>query len=385
MRGRFSKGAAWAGLVVGAALYGGGIVLGLLGPAARPVDYLLDDAAFFVPFFGFSVIGAVIAARRPGNPIGWILVGIGSLAVLSYFGGTYAIYGAGSLPGAEVLAWLATWIWIPAGGLMIFLLLLFPDGRLPSRRWHWLVWLTVVWFILLVPGVLAIWPVRGMALVEQGAGNVSAIPEGRLLSLVTNSGTPVLLLTALASLVIRFRHSRGLERQQLKWVAFASALLVVQVPVSIALPFEETVSGFLLLLALLTIPISIGIAVLRYRLYDIDRIISRTVTYALVVGLLGLIVLGLVAGLAIFMPSDDPLVVAVATLATAASFNPLRKRVHSAVDRRFNRSHFDAQRVVDEFSGTLRETADADKVVDGWVGVVEETMQPATVGVWVRE
>jgi uncharacterized membrane protein YbhN (UPF0104 family) len=195
--------------------------------------------------------------------------------------------------------------------------------------------------------------------------------------------TVFFLTGTVGHVVTRFVRSRGIERQQLKWFVFA---LVVGIVVLVTPWTENDMVGTVLWTV---VPISIlgsmAVAILRYRLYEIDRIISRTITYALVVGLLGLVVLALVAGLALFMPSDDPLVVAVATLVAFASFNPLRRRVQRLVDRRFNRSRYDAQRVIDNFAGTLRHRVDPEEVVDGWLGVVSETMQPAAAGVWVKQ
>ena len=192
------------------------------------------------------------------------------------------------------------------------------------------------------------------------------------------------IIGASASLLIRWRASRGLERLQIKWLAIAASLVVLALAVA-GFNTQALWEIVLVAAALSLIPVAIGIAILRYRLFEIDRIISRTVSYGLVVGMLGLVALGLVTLLTGFLPSDDPLVVAVATLAVAALFNPLRKRVQLLVDRRFNRARYDSQRVIDDFAETLRDETDPDEVVDGWVGVVEDTVQPTTVGVWVKE
>ena len=185
-------------------------------------------------------------------------------------------------------------------------------------------------------------------------------------------------------LVRRWRASAGVQRAQFRWLFFGASLFAVVITVGQVFP-EDTGSFYVWIPGGVAIPVTIGVAVLKYRLYDIDRIISRTVSYALVVTLLGLVVLSLVSVLAVFLPSDDPLVVAVSTLVVFALFAPVRRRVQAVVDRRFHRSRYDAVRVVDTFAGSLRDQVDPEGLVDGWVGVVSETMQPAAVGVWVRE
>lgn len=198
----------------------------------------------------------------------------------------------------------------------------------------------------------------------------------------------VMMLTAppaVASLIVRWRRSHGDEREQLKWVLLAAILLGLAVVLSTGiLPIPQFVIDLVFGIALSSIFIAIAVAILRYRLYDIDRIISRTVTYTLVVGVLGAVFFGLAALLADFVPSDDPLVVAIATLAAAALFNPLRQRFQRAVDHRFNRARFDAERVVEEFAGTLQDEVDPSDVKEGWVEVVSETMQPESLGIWVK-
>jgi hypothetical protein len=193
------------------------------------------------------------------------------------------------------------------------------------------------------------------------------------------------IVAAIVSLVVRWVRSRGVERLQMKWLVLAFAVFLVGVLAEFGGFQDSMVANIFLPAGLLLIPVTIVVAVTRYRLYEIDRILSRTVTYAIVVVVLGAVYLGGLAALTTLLSTDSPLAVAGSTLAAAALFNPLRKRVQGWVDQRFNRSRYDAQRVVDLFSDTLQKDLDQDHLVTGWVGVVSETMQPASAAVWVRE
>ena len=342
---------------------------------------------FVASFVSFAVAGLVILLRRPRHLVGWLLLAFGFLSSIGICGvllasrwieAGYPIYAAWSdavgyalmTPGIQA---------VPA------VLILFPDGRVPGRRGRLLLWLVGVGALV---GALA-------ALLNGGWGGdieqalvasplrANTAPLGDFMSSAFYLLLALSIIGASASLLIRWRASRGLERLQIKWLAIAASLVVLALAVA-GFNTQALWEIVLVAAALSLIPVAIGIAILRYRLFEIDRIISRTVSYGLVVGMLGLVALGLVSLLTGFLPSDDPLVVAVATLAVAALFNPLRKRVQRAVDRRFNRARYDTQLVIDDFAGSLQDEIDAKDVVDGWVGVVEETMQPEAVGVWLR-
>lgn len=348
----------------------------------------------------FAVVGWMIASRRPGNRIGLVALGIGLFTGLDTLGIEYAVYATrtspGSLAGGEVAAWLANFVWvIPIGLIGTVLVLLFPDGHLPGPRWRWVMAAACVGVVASVAYfAFASGPLESLPWVENPFGLRGSRPWIEFFAL----GFFLLAATippAAWSMRRRYRRASEAERVQIRWFTAAAALVAVsyvgQFIYSVATDtlaagsdaqrwFQTfAVAGFGVVGA------SVGIAVLRHHLYEIDRILSRTISYALVVALLGLIVLGLVAGLAIFIPSDDPLVVAVATLVVFALFNPLRLRVQRVVDRRFNRSRYDAARVMDDFTGSLQDRVDPEGVVDDWVGVVEQTMQPSTVGIWVRE
>jgi hypothetical protein len=305
---------------------------------------------FMVP--GYGCVGVFLAARRPGNSVGWLLAGAATAGALSIV--------------------FPSWVnaWQVAFPLMACLfgifLLVFPDGALPSRRWR----------------PVAVSAALGCLVV---AVNSAPPPYATALFVVG------LVACALAPLT-RYRHSTGLERLQLKWLALAVGI-VAGSGVAALLAFQtgarDSVGNILALAALgalvLGIPGAIALAVLRYRLYEINRLLSRTVSYALLVVVLGAVYVGGITWLTSMLPDQSQLVVAATTLAVATLFNPLRKRVQGWVDRRFNRSRYDTQRVMDGFAGALRDQVDAEAVVDGWVGVVSETMQPASVSVWVRE
>jgi hypothetical protein len=346
----------------------------------------------------FPLVGAVVAARRPQNSLGWIFCLIGLFYGLTVTGEAYAIYALqtapGSLPGGELMSWVGNWAWAPGLGLlMTFALLLFPDGRLPSRRWRPVAWLSGA-SIAMICGLGGIWswPQRGLGLLESNQEGLENAP--RLIELLVLAGLPLLLLCGLASVVallLRFRRSPGVERQQLKWFAFAGAGTVAGV-VLILFPSEYgwlgPVSSLIGLPLLLSMPVAAGVAILRYRLYDIDRLINRTLVYGLLTALLGgvyaavVLLLGqLFGGIGAEPPSW---LVAGATLAVAALFQPARRRIQQVVDRRFNRRRYDAARTVDAFAVRLRDQVDLDVLGAELLAVVDQTVEPTTGSLWLR-
>jgi hypothetical protein len=350
----------------------------------------------------FSVVGALVASHRSGSPIGWIFCAAALFQGLNVFGWEYATYALltkpGSLPlGAEV-AWMAQWDWALGLGLvLVFLPLLFPDGRPPSRRWRWVAWLGIGSIgLIVVPTMILLWPDRGVELMrpqgpaEQGGSHA-------LFVIVVYAGFPLMLLAglgAVASLFVRFRRSRGDERQQIKWFASAASLTLVCTSV-----FEQVLnaeSGLLrVILATLTvliipsIPVATGIAILRYRLYDIDVVINRTLVYGSLTAALALVYLGSVVSLQYAFRAltgeGSQLVIVASTLAIAALFNPLRRRIQAFVDRRFYRQKYDAARVLAAFSSKLRDATDLDQLNGDLVEVVRDTVQPGHVSLWLRE
>jgi hypothetical protein len=333
----------------------------------------------------FPVVGALIATHRPRNPIGWLFCAVGvfqGLLIAAEAYGDYALRIApGTVAGGPLAYWVAQWVWAPSVGLLVtFVPLLFPDGRLPSPRWRPVAWLSALSIVLTcgLYGVL-LWPLR--AVVDREPDELLAGGQ----AIVLNAAFPLMVLCGLAclsALAIRFRRARGIERQQLKWLLFAAAVTVV------ILSLYGLVSLLWLLPLLPAIPVAAGIAILRYRLYDIDRIISRTLVYGLLTAVLGLGYAGVVLGLGqVFggVTGDPPSwAVAGATLAVAALFQPARRRIQAVVDRRFNRRKYDAARTVEAFSVRLRDEVDLDALTAELLVVVDQTIQPTKASLWLR-
>ena len=350
----------------------------------------------------FSVVGAMIASHRPRNPIGWIFCAAALFQGLSISGYEYATYALitepGSLPlGAEV-SWLGQWIWAPRLGLiLVFLPLLFPDGRPPSRRWRPVAWLGGLSIGLIsVLAFILIWPDRGPALVRP-EGPAEEGTSHTLFVVVEFLAFPMMLLAGLSaviSLFVRFHRARGVERQQIKWFAFASALtlgfvFVLEGLVNTENALREVVFTVLGLLLVPSIPIATGIAILRYRLYDIDRIVNRTLVYGALTASLVLIYFGGIVSLQYAFRAltggNSQLAVVASTLVIAALFNPLRRSIQAFIDRRFYRRKYDAAKTLETFGMKLRDETDLDQLGDEMVSVVQETMQPAHVSLWLRK
>jgi hypothetical protein len=340
----------------------------------------------------FTVVGWLIASRRRDNLFGWMLLWVGVVFTLVTFTGAHAYVGLiaepGSLPLADVAAWLSTLVWVPAWTLVMLLLLLYPDGRLPSSRWRPILWISAASGVLmLVPNAIAEWPYRGLALLTGGLPSSPALDAASLLQV---AGLLLSLLVAVAgagALVIRFRRSVGMERQQLKW--FVSTA-VVAVPLFFVMSGGLLSPPFDILVAIISaplIPIAIGVAILRYRLYEIDRIISRTVSYGVVTGILAVVFVGPIlvsqTVLASFI-SGSSVAVAASTLVVAGLFQPLRRRVQSVVDRRFNRSRYDAERTAAAFGLHLRNEVVLSSLYAEIRQVVAATVAPASISVWIR-
>jgi hypothetical protein len=352
----------------------------------------------------FSVVGALIASHRPENPIGWLFCAAALFYGIEIAGEEYAIYALftnpDSLPLGAELAWLTEWIWVPGFGIiLVFLPLLFPDGHLPSRRWRGVGWLGGLSIgLICVLTSIVLWPERGPALLQQLEGFGGEVEEWRsaISEWVLQLGGPMLLvagLGAVISLFVRFRRARGDERQQIKWFASAAALtlawiLVAEVIVAEQQPGEIVALSGLLVIA--SIPVATGIAILRYRLYDIDRIINRTLVYGSLTVMLALLYFGGVSAIqalfgALTGQEEQPqLAIVVSTLVIAALFNPLRRRIKSFIDRSFYRSKYDAAKTLEAFSAKLREETDLAALSDALTSVVSETMQPAHVSLWLH-
>jgi hypothetical protein len=341
----------------------------------------------------YAAVGFVVARRQPGNPIGWILITWIVVFLLSGVAGGYAAlyyrFGHHGLPLAPVAVVLGP-LWAPALLLFPVVILLFPDGRLAARRWRWVLRAYVV------AGALASAAVSAPAVTAvarhdvriDAAGNLISTgrPHSGLLAVAVPLGLGLILVIVLsfvAHQVFSWRRATGERRQQLKWLATGAAVTLVVVAASLG--FSSTsVVGEILGIGLAALPVGIGVGILKYRLYEIDRIISRTLAYAIVTGLLVGVYAGLVLLATQVLRFHSSVAVAMSTLAAATLFNPLRRRVQHAVDRRFNRARYDADQTVTAFAARLKDAIDLDSVRDDLAAVVENALEPAHVSVWIR-
>ena len=323
-----------------------------------------------------------LTLKVPDNLVSWTLMTAVVFTVINQVAYDYYFNAiALGLPGGavafvihNVLLWLSL--------LLVFLVpLIFPTGRPPTRRWNLVAWVAAIAVLPMVVKPFYLAFTIPLEVLEDGD---TGIGWADLLVTLGQAAIVVFALASLVSLIVRFIRSQGVERKQILYV-IAPLTFLVSFWVIESIWTGSPLALILLALGGVTLPIGIGLAIVKFRLYEIDRIISRTVSYALVAGLLVAVFSGVVTFTTSLLQVESDLAVAASTLAVAALFNPLRKRIQSWVDRRFNRSRYDAERVMDEFTGTLQDRVDPDGVVDGWVHVVTETMQPSAVSVWVRE
>jgi hypothetical protein len=370
------------------------LILNSSHPEVPVYTFWAENVLFSV---GYSTVGTVIVPRLPsGNAIGWLFCAIGLLWAVIHFIGEYAIYtllaAPGSLPAGELASWIYSWLWVPSLGLLVFLSLLFPNGRLPSGRWRWFARLSAL--LTLVGMVLAAFSPGQIIL------GLSAIRNPLGIEGLPNSYKPVqalmliLIAVSVASLLMRRLYARGVERQQTKWFTYTSAVAasgaILQYIISepLELLWLGGVGHALVLTGLAGMPISMGIAITRYRLYDIDIIINRTLVYGpLTATLVALYFGGIVLLQRMFVVltgQKSTLAVVASTLVIAALFTPLRRRIQSFIDRRFYRRTYDARKTLEAFSTKLKNETDLNALSDELVAVVRETMQPAHVSLWLR-
>ncbi len=341
----------------------------------------------------YAAVGFVVARRQPGNPIGWILITFIVVFLLSGVAGGYAAlyyrFGHHGLPLAPA-AVLLTPLWAPALLLFPVGILLFPDGRLAARRWRW------VLRAYAVAGALASAAVFAPAATAVARHDVRIDAAGNLISTGRPQGGPlaaagvlvlglilVIVLSFVAHQVLSWRRATGQRRQQLKWLATGAAVTLAVIAVSLGTS-STSVVGEILGIGLAALPVGIGVGILKYHLYEIDRIISRTLAYAIVTGVLVGIYAGLVLLATRVLGFHSSVAVAVSTLAAAALFHPLRHRVQRTVDRRFNRARYDADQTVTAFAARLKDAVDLDSVRDDLAAVVEKALEPAHMSVWIR-
>jgi hypothetical protein len=347
----------------------------------------------------FAAVGFLVARRQLQNPIGWILLAIGLYLLLGQIGTTYSIIDFRLHHGALPLGLLAVWLgllWAPAIVLVALPVLLFPAGQLPSSRWRWTLRLYLsAWAIGLVGSFLVaaatpiVIPSNGDPTYNHLSGGVAIVQSvSRLLLLVVVA----LWLTWIVRLLASYRRARGDRRQQLKWLMVGATLTVVASVLLVSGPWNSASAPAPVLvlvywaccLGIAGLPIALGVGILKYRLYDVDRLISRTLSYAIVTGLLIGVYVGLVTLATRVLPFSSPLGVAASTLAAAALFNPLRRRVQRLVDRRFNRARYDAEATVAAFAHLVRDDVDLEVVSSEFVRAVQTSVEPAHVSLWLR-
>jgi hypothetical protein len=386
MNARLSARLAWGLWAMVLAMVGGALVLGVSDQNAPMYEFWLE-ATLIEPVF--ATIGALIVARRPGNVIGWIFLLSSIAGGTQFLAGQYATNSLTDpgLVGRDVAAWASSLMQISAVASVLFLILLFPTGTVPSRRWRIVAWVAGAAVTATVVGLaFKPGPIENFPAADNPFG--VSVPDA--VEVILSTGGILFIasfIAAVVSLIVRFRASHGDERLQITWFVYAATLgFLVILFGSVLAPssVDERFGTLVWAIAPLGLPISAGLAILRYHLYDIDRIINRTIVYVLVTGsaiavyaatvfVIGTIVVG---------PSGD-LTVAVATLAAAAVFRPALRRVQRFVDRRFYRHKYDAQHTIDAFGTRLREETDLDELTGDLVGVVRTTMQPEHVTVWL--
>jgi hypothetical protein len=365
--------------------------------SAPVFDYWLLNTVIAV---SFSPVGAIIAPRLPlRNPIGWLFCAIGLFGAMRLFTAEYAIATLLAAPdswlsvllGGEALAWISSWVWMIHFGPFIFLALLFPDGRLPSPRWRPFAALVA----LAVAGgtvAVALWPAT--------AARFDSVTSPLGIEVAAKVINPVetimyaLALTAAASLLVRLIRSKGIERQQVKWFAFAVGMLAISttlaygVSESMDVLWLGWISSVLVIASMVSLPVAMSIAIMRYRLYQIDSLINRTLVYGSLTGILALVyfcaIVVLQRVLVVLTGQESTLAVVASTLLIAALFSPLRSTIQSFIDRRFYRRKYDARKTLEVFSSQLRNETDLDALSDELVSVVRETIQPEHASLWLR-
>jgi hypothetical protein len=383
---RWVAGCAAAGSV---ALIGAGLVLAYMDWQLVPAslnNWTVSGVSGQLVNMAVPVTGFVLASRRPENRIGWLFLVAGLGLGLSGFSDAYALHTLlvhhGTLPAGRVFAWLSNWAWVIAVAMLGFLFLLFPTGQLRSRRWRPAAWFAGVAYALatvcLLIAASSQWAHPFVLSGQESSVGLTGVFFGVATVLISAA-----LLVSVAALVVRFAKSSGEERLQLKWCAAAALVLAVVLVVSIWV--NSAAVNILQSLSFVCLWTAIATAVLKYRLYEIDRIISRTVAYTIVTGLLVGVYAGLVLLATDILSVHTPVAVAASTLTAAALFSPLRRRVQQVVDRRFNRARYDADQTIAAFAASLKDTVDLDSVRNDLATAVHQTLEPAHLSLWISQ
>ena len=352
------------------------------------------DLPFYLVFVALpanlGAVGLLLAFRRHENTIGWLLLGAGALTAATFAAGDYVRTNGAGAPFATAAGWVGSSLFIPAVGvLVVFLPLLYPTGRLPGRRWRIVAIAAVVGC---AGGALAAATTPGPMILPSGPQNPVVPPAPiadwiQALGAVSNAAAPPVFLLAAASLLLRFRRSVGVERQQIKWFLFAASVTAIAFASSTALtgPVSDTL-WLVGIAALAFLPVAIGLAILRYRLYDIDRIVSRAVGYTLVTAVLGVLFSAIVLlsqAIAAPVVGSQTIGVAASTLVVASLFQPIRRTIQARVDQRFDRARVDGDRLIASFAANLRDQTDLPTITAATLDVVRQTVAPEGAVVWL--
>lgn len=381
---------AWSAWVLACLAYVGDVVFLVITQDVYPQDTgVLLQAAEDFAFVIVATLALVVLRSQPRNQVGWWLMVAGlSFPLEGFFAGLTA-YGwsrFGAVGWVEWVGWIPRWIWLLIQINIPFLLLYYPNGKLPSPRWRPVVW--SIWVVIAFVFVFAAFdpqPLQEFGDLANPLAMPGVMPLLDAAAPVLFLILPLLPIVGAISLVFRYRASEGAVRQQVKllgWVAAVSVVFFGFVNLQDLGPVQSAILNICFTVFVAGV---ITAGIVRYRLFDIDKLVSRTLSYAIVIAVLGAVYAGGFAALTTILPSRSPLAIAASTLAAAALFTPVRRRVQAFVDRRFNRSRYDAERVVEQFAASLRDRTDTDGVADGWMATVVETMHPATAAVWVRE
>ena len=369
--------------------------------------HLLSDMSFpgfyggLILSLGYATVGLLIIAKKPSLPFGWLFTGIAGPAAVANFSEMYALYGffvvpEQNLPGVELAGWLQTWvIYLAFPAPIALLCMLFPDGRLPSARWRWAAFIAILATLLLVINemvssrLIPVYITEPPLFLQMSNPTYLRMPDiyhrfiemGWVLAIIS-------LPLGLLALVVRFRTATGVARRQLKWFVYFAAVGLVLFPLGILK--SEWVGNAVLLFVILLLPVGTTLAILRHNLYDIDIIIRRTLIYAFLTAILGIVYFALVILLqslvgALIGEEETPLVIVLSTLAIAVLFNPVHKKIQAFIDRRFYRSKYNARQAMDSFSVTVREEVDIERLAAELLGVVEQAIQPVRSSIWLRE
>ena len=393
MSGRAASWLAWSACALSLALTVLTILLiVLLLRSDTPIYYYWLETSMVA--VGYSTVGAVVASRLPESPIGWLFCAIGLCFGVSHFSAEYAAYDllapSRSLPAGEVFSWLTSWVWVFGLGLIVFLDLLFPNGRLPSARWRWFARLTAI--VLLPAAILA---ALSPGLILSSALNnplgIEGLPNA---SKAIEAFMYALIVVGASSMLARLRHAGRIERQQIKWFAYATAVAISGVILkntvypAVSVTWVWWVGLVLTTVGVVSSPVAMGVAIFRYRLYQIDILINRTLVYGPLTAALVLLYFGAIVLLqSVFVAltgEQSTLAVVASTLLIAALSMPLRRRIQYFIDRRFYRRKYDARKTLEGFSAKLRNQTDLEALSEDLVDVVGETMQPAHVSLWLR-